>query len=72
MRDPAKMATALRQLPQQGLPSDVVIPGLLDGLPNVGKLVARHLRQPARRPMPVAVAEDDLADPETIRRRRQA
>ena len=27
-RDPAKMATALRQLPQQGLPSDVVIPGL--------------------------------------------
>ena len=72
MRDPAKMATALRQLPQQGLPSDVVIPGLLDGLPNVGKLVARHLRQPARRPMPVAVPREGDAVPEAVRRRRQA
>ena len=34
-RDPHAMATALRQLPQQGLPSDVVVPGLLDGLGNV-------------------------------------
>lgn len=72
VRDPAKMATALRQLPQQGLPSDVIIPGLLDGLPNVGKLVARHLRQPARRPIPVAVPRYDDAVPEVARRRRQA
>ncbi|MBL8675686.1 MAG: hypothetical protein JNL07_12415 [Rhodospirillales bacterium] len=35
VRDPARMATALRQLPQQGLPSAAVIPGLLDGIPNV-------------------------------------
>ncbi len=34
-----KMATALRQLPQQSLPSEVVVPGLLDGLEQ---------RQPAR------------------------
>ena len=32
------MATALRHLPQQGLPSDVVLPGLLDGLDNVNRL----------------------------------
>ena len=43
-RDPHAMATALRQLPQQGLPSDVVVPGLLDGLGNVlapGRQAAR-------------------------------
>lgn len=72
MRDPAKMATALRQLPQQGLPSEVVMPGLLDGLPNVGKLVARHLRRPVRRPMPVVMPRDDAAVPDMARRRRQA
>ena len=38
-RDPHAMATALRQLPQQGLPSDVVVPGLLDGVGNVLRLV---------------------------------
>ncbi|MFT5180162.1 MAG: putative glycosyltransferase [Alphaproteobacteria bacterium] len=32
------MATALRQLPQQGRPSEVVLPGLLDGLDNVNRL----------------------------------
>lgn len=32
------MATALRHLPQQGLPSEVVLPGLLDGLDNVNRL----------------------------------
>ncbi|WP_179188216.1 glycosyltransferase family protein [Kiloniella majae] len=37
-RDPQKMATALRNLPQQHLPSDVVVPGLLDGQKNVIKL----------------------------------
>ena len=29
--DPRVMATALRQLPQQKLPSQVIVPGLLDG-----------------------------------------
>jgi len=38
-RDPQRMVTALRQLPQQALPSSVVIPGLLDGLENVNRLV---------------------------------
>ena len=32
------MATALRHLPQQGLPSQVILPGLLDGLDNVNRL----------------------------------
>jgi predicted glycosyltransferase len=49
-RDPHAMATALRQLPQQGLPSDVVVPGLLDGLGNVWRLVAKQLAHPHRGP----------------------
>jgi predicted glycosyltransferase len=52
-RDPHAMATALRQLPQQGLPSDVVVPGLLDGLPNVWRLVAKQLAHPQRGPAPL-------------------
>jgi predicted glycosyltransferase len=54
VRDATAMATALRQLPQQQAPSDVIIPGLLDGLENVNRLAERHLsepRRPARRPM---------------------
>ena len=42
--DPAVMAAALRALPRQSLPSEVVVPGLLEGLPNVAKLVAPWLR----------------------------
>ncbi len=42
------MATALRHLPQQGLPSEVILPGLLDGLDNVNRLtdiaIARRTR----------------------------
>ena len=41
VRDPAVMATALRHLPQQERPSRVVVPGLLDGLANVNRLVER-------------------------------
>jgi predicted glycosyltransferase len=52
-RDAAVMATALRQLPQQNLPSEVVIPGLLDGLPSVNKLVQRVLNIRPRRPAAV-------------------
>jgi predicted glycosyltransferase len=52
-RAPHAMATALRQLPQQGLPSDVVVPGLLDGLPNVWRLVAKQLAHPHRGPAPL-------------------
>jgi predicted glycosyltransferase len=38
--DPAVMAAALRALPRQNRPSDVVVPGLLEGLRNVSRLVA--------------------------------
>jgi predicted glycosyltransferase len=38
--DAAVMAAALRALPRQHRPSDVVVPGLLEGLPNVSRLVA--------------------------------
>jgi predicted glycosyltransferase len=38
--DPRVMAAALRALPRQNLPSEVVVPGLLEGLTNVSRLVA--------------------------------
>jgi len=50
--DARTMATALRDLPQQPPPSAVVVPGLLDGLPNADRLVSRLLargRRPALR-----------------------
>ncbi len=42
IRDASLMITVLRQLPQQSPPSDVVLPGLLDGLPNISRLVGKH------------------------------
>lgn len=57
-RDPLAMATALRQLPQQGLPSDVVVPGLLDGLGNVWRLVSKQLAHPQRGPAPLEAIWD--------------
>ena len=51
-RDGREMAAALRQLPRQNRPSEVMIPGLLDGQINLGRLVDRwllHRRQPALR-----------------------
>lgn len=48
-RDAKTMATALRTLPQQGLPQDSVVPGLLDGRDNVIKLARQLLRiRPSR------------------------
>ena len=44
VNDPAVMAAALRALPRQNLPSEVVVPGLLEGLPNVARLVAPWLQ----------------------------
>jgi predicted glycosyltransferase len=38
--DPRVMAAALRALPRQNRPSEVVVPGLLEGLTNVSRLVA--------------------------------
>ena len=42
---PEAMATAIRQLTQQRRPSQVVVPGLLDGLENVNRLVQMHLAE---------------------------
>ena len=41
VRDARRMATALKHLPQQAPPSNVVVPGLLDGLENVDRLARR-------------------------------
>jgi predicted glycosyltransferase len=54
-RDPTKMAAALLHLTQQAPPSAVVVPGLLDGMPNVNKLAAKWLDrgQHPRFPVPL-------------------
>ena len=43
VRDTARMAAALRALADQNPPSAAVVPGLLDGLENVERLMARWL-----------------------------
>jgi predicted glycosyltransferase len=55
--DPTVMAAALRKLPRQNLPSEVVVPGLLEGLTNVSRLVA-----------PWLAADDDEAPQATVSR----
>src|SRR5262249_3524114 len=42
-RDPGMMVRALLHLPQQRRPSDVIVPGLLDGMANVDRLAAKWL-----------------------------
>ena len=42
-RDVRLMVDALRRLPEQSLPSEMIVPGLLDGFENVGRLVNRWL-----------------------------
>jgi predicted glycosyltransferase len=44
-RDPHVMAAALLQLSQQPRPSEVVIPGLLDGMASVNRLVQKWLAE---------------------------
>lgn len=56
-RNPKDMATALRQLPQQNRPSDVIIPGLLDGIESVN-ILARRLATRERPAMRVAAAQE--------------
>ncbi|MEE8333416.1 MAG: hypothetical protein V3R85_06170 [Alphaproteobacteria bacterium] len=48
------MATALHHLPQQRRPSEIVVPGLLDGLDNVNRLADLVMEGRARRPVAVA------------------
>jgi len=71
-RDPHVMATALRQLPQQGLPSDVVVPGLLDGIGNVLRLVSKQLSHPHRGPAALDAAEPAEAPVEAQPARRRS
>jgi predicted glycosyltransferase len=61
--DPQVMATALRQVSQQSPPSDAIVPGLLDGLPNVCRLVARAIAHPHRGPAPVDNLPSDDSRP---------
>ena len=44
-RDPARMAAALRAMPRQPRPSEIVVPGLLEGLINVNRLIAPWLQR---------------------------
>lgn len=46
--DVSAMITALRHLPQQPKPSEVVVPGLMDGLENVDRLARRWIERPRR------------------------
>lgn len=55
--DPAVMAAALRQLPRQAQPSEIVIPGLLEGLDNLDRLV-----QPWLRPVSQPVRADNVVE----------
>ncbi len=53
-RDPAVMAQALRDMPLQSLPSQVIVPGLLDGLNSINRLVGRRLAEPRHPQLSVA------------------
>ena len=53
--DPTVMAAALRALPRQNRPSEVIVPGLLEGLQNVSRLVAPWI-EPAEDEVPQAKA----------------
>ncbi|NNG04369.1 MAG: hypothetical protein HKM95_09745 [Inquilinus sp.] len=46
--DPRPMIDALCRLPAQDRPSDAFVPGLLDGLENVNRLVGQITRRPTR------------------------
>ena len=56
-RDAKVMATALRSLPHQALPSETVVPGLLHGRRNVVKLTNQWLAR-ERRSVRIAAARD--------------
>ncbi|MFQ6022924.1 MAG: glycosyltransferase family protein [Acidiferrobacterales bacterium] len=53
-RDPRRMADALRGLAAQNQPSDIVIPGLLDGLDNIHRLVDGWVSEGPRAAVSVA------------------
>ena len=49
---------ALRRLPEQSLPSEMIVPGLLDGFENVGRLVNRWMPGRFEAPRRLAVATE--------------
>ena len=53
--DPRVMAAALRALPRQQRPSEVVVPGLLEGLKNVARLVEPWI-EPVEETAPAAAS----------------
>ena len=55
-RDARAMATAIMHIPQQAKPSEIVVPGLLDGLENVRRLFSRALDQSRKSGLRVAAA----------------
>ena len=56
-RSAGRMAVGLRQLAQQERPSKVVLPGLLDGLPNINRLVERELASSSGRDLSLVAEE---------------
>lgn len=47
-RDPEQMAAALRALPSQNRPSEVLVPGLLDGLDTIHRLLGQRMNKARR------------------------
>ena len=43
--DPKTMASALRAMPRQQIPSETIVPGLLEGLENVNRLIEPWLKK---------------------------
>ena len=64
-RDADVMGKALRELPYQNRPHDVIVPGLLEGLDNVNRLVAPWLSEPV-------MASDAAAAKAVVARRAKA
>jgi predicted glycosyltransferase len=60
-RDADVMGKALRELPYQSQPRDVIVPGLLEGLDNVNRLVAPWLADPSLGSEPATAARADGA-----------
>ncbi len=54
-RDPRKMAEAIRDLPTRARPSEVHLPGLLDGLSTVNAVIDRWLNEGPTRKLPLRV-----------------
>jgi len=56
--DPQVMVDAIKRLPTQPRPSEAVVPGLLEGLDNISRLVSRWLAPPDLLPDPLTVSSE--------------